>query len=177
MRRAAAIIGRIPITIRVPLVVAGLMTVVGVAASQQVLSRLVTTQERQVKDLTNAYLDGLASPLVEPVLRGDPWEIFDVLDQARQLYADIRPVETVVTDANGLVLAGSNPRHSPIGARLPAEFPSADEHSAKALIREMELPRFYRPQPGRGGPDCRQGSCGVRYFAVACRTARGCVDF
>ena len=107
MSRFTSSLGRVPITIKVPVVVAVLMTAVGVVASQQVLSRLVTTQERQIKDLTNAYLDGLASPLVEPVLRGDPWEIFDVLDQARQLYADIRPIETVVTDGKGVVLAGS----------------------------------------------------------------------
>ena len=37
------------------------MMAVGVVASEQVLSRLASTQERQIKDLTNAYLDGLAS--------------------------------------------------------------------------------------------------------------------
>ena len=142
MKRFTSLLGRIPIIIKVPVVVAILMTAVGVVASQQVLSRLVSTQERQIKDLTNAYLDGLASPLVEPVLRGDAWEIFDVLDQARQLYVDIRPVETVVTDADGWVLAGSNPRHSPIGSKLPAEFPAGQEHTASALIREQDSRAF-----------------------------------
>lgn len=130
------LIDRIPITVKVPVVVAVLMVVVGAVASERVLSRLVATQERQIRDIANAYLDGLSSPLVEPVLRGDPWEIFDVLDQARQLDAAVRPVETVVTNAAGIVLAGSNPRHAPIGSPLPPEFPVSQDHNSKVVLQE-----------------------------------------
>jgi signal transduction histidine kinase len=142
MKGLGDLTGRIPITIKIPVVVAVLMVAVGAIASERVLSRLVATQERQIRDITNAYLDGLASPLIEPVLRRDPWEIFDVLDQARQLDAAVRPVETVVTEAGGAVLAGSNPRHAVLGASLPTEFPVSLDHSSKVLVREADSRAF-----------------------------------
>lgn len=130
------LLGRVPITVKVPVVVASLMAGVGIVASESVLSRLAAIQERHVADLTAAYLDGLASPLVDPVLRADPWEIFDVLDQARQLSAAVRPVETIVTDADGLVLAGSDPRNAPVGSVLPAEHRIAREQVSEGVIRQ-----------------------------------------
>jgi signal transduction histidine kinase len=133
---------RLPITVKVPIVVVVLMLAIGIAASEGVLSRLISTQERQLGDLANAYLDGLASPLVEPILRGDPWEVFDILDQAKRVYAAVRPVETIVTDAQEIVLASSNPRHAGIGAPLPADFPVRQEHTSKVLIREPESRAF-----------------------------------
>jgi hypothetical protein len=133
---------RIPITVKVPVVAALLMVAIGTVASEHVFSRLVATQERQIRDITSAYVDGLASPLVEPVLRADPWEIFDILDQSRQLEAAVQPVETVVTDPTGVVLAGSNPRHSELGARLPPEFPVSLEQNINMLVREAESRAF-----------------------------------
>ena len=132
----------VPITVKVPIVVVILMVAVGVIASERVLARLIASQERQLGDLANAYLDGLASPLIEPVLRGDSWEIFDILDRARQLYAGVRPVDTVVTDSGGLVLAASNPRHAPIGSSLPADFPVGQEHRSDVLVREDDFRAF-----------------------------------
>ena len=131
-----ALRSRLPITVKVPIVVVMLMVAIGVVASERVLARLVASQERQLGDLANAYLDGLVSPLVEPVLREDSWEIFDILDRAHRLYAAVRPVETIVTDVSGSVLAGSNPRHAPIGSRLPEDFPAGKEHTAKVLVQE-----------------------------------------
>ena len=101
MRRLRRFAAHMPITVKVPIVVVLLMLAIGVAVSERVLSRLITSQERQLGDLANAYLDGLASPLIEPILRGDPWEIFDILDQAKRVYAAVKPVETIVTDAGG----------------------------------------------------------------------------
>jgi signal transduction histidine kinase len=134
--------GRVPITVKVPIVVVLLMVAIGVAASERVFSRLVASQERQLTDLANAYLDGLVSPLIEPVLREDAWEIFDILDRARRSYAAVEPIETVVTDAEGIVLAGSDPRHAPIGAPLPTDFPVGQEHVSKVLIKEAEARAF-----------------------------------
>jgi len=133
---------RMPITVKVPIVVVVLMLAIGVAVSERVLSRLITSQERQLGDLANAYLDGLASPLVEPILRGDPWEIFNILDQAKRTYAAVEPVETIVTDADGVVLASSNPRHAGIGSPLPADFPESEEHLSKVLIRKPDARGF-----------------------------------
>jgi signal transduction histidine kinase len=139
LRQLAA---RMPITVKAPIVVVLLMLAIGIAASERVLSRLVTSQERQLGDLANAYLDGLASPLIEPILRGDPWEVFDILDQAKRRYAAVRPVETIVTDANGGVLASSNPRHAGIGSRLPPDFPAREDHEQKVLIRASDARAF-----------------------------------
>jgi two-component system, OmpR family, sensor kinase len=131
-----------PITVKAPVVVVLLMLAIGIAVSERVLSRLVSSQERQLGDLANAYLDGLASPLIEPVLRGDPWEIFDILDQGKRAYAAVKPVETVVTDAGGHVLASSNPRHAGIGSALPTDFPASEDHQSKILIHAVEARAF-----------------------------------
>ncbi|WP_075213961.1 sensor histidine kinase [Mongoliimonas terrestris] len=134
----------LPLAIRIPLLVAILMIAVGVVASERVLSRLQDVQERQLSDLTEAYLDGLSSSLVDPVLREDPWEVFDILDRARGLYAAVRPLETIVLDDRGTVLAASDPRRFPIGSPAPPQpdvlFANAahvDEEEARAYARRM----------------------------------------
>ena len=113
----------IPVTVSVPIVVVLLMVFVSVGASQLVLSRLVSTQERQLRDLASAYLDGLEAALVDPVLRRDSWEVFDTLDRARTVYAAIKPNETIVADAENVILASSEPRAAPIGTTLVAAGP------------------------------------------------------
>ena len=142
MRRVGRFAAHLPITVKAPVVVVLLMLAIGIAVSEQVLSRLVSSQERQLSDLANAYLDGLASPLIEPVLRGDPWEIFDILDRAKRVYAAVKPVETVVTEAGGHVLASSNPRHAGIGSPLPADFPAGEDHLSKILIQTPQARAF-----------------------------------
>jgi signal transduction histidine kinase len=106
----------------------------------------VAQQERHLGDLANAYLDGLASPLIEPVLREDPWEIFDILDQANRVYATVSPIETIVTDAAGVVLASSDPRHAAIGSRLPPDFP-ADRDPRSAILLEEAQSRAFIDRP------------------------------
>ncbi|ODN69179.1 sensor histidine kinase [Methylobrevis pamukkalensis] len=135
-------LGALPLAIRIPLLVAILMIAVGAVASERVLSRLQEVQERQLSDLTDAYLDGLASSLVDPVLREDPWEVFDILDRARGLYAAVRPLETIVLDDRGTVLAASDPRRFPIGSPAPsqpddvaADAAHVDEEEARAYAR------------------------------------------
>ena len=132
-----------PITVKVPIVVVLLMVAIGVAVSERVLSRLVSSQERQLGDLANAYLDGLASPLIEPVLRGDPWEIFDILDQAQAVYAAVKPVETVVTDAGGRGARELQPAAR--GDRLAVcrpTFRSGRITLSKVLVREADSRAF-----------------------------------
>ncbi len=109
----------LPLAVKIPLLVACLMVAVGVVASERVLARLQEAQERQLADLKDAYLDGLSSSLVDPVLRADPWEVFDILDRASGLYAAVRPLDTIVLDGAGKVLAASDPRRHPIGSDPP----------------------------------------------------------
>jgi signal transduction histidine kinase len=142
MRRLGQLAARTPITVKAPVVVVFLMLAIGIAVSERVLTRLINSQERHLGDLANAYLDGLASPLIEPVLRGDPWEVFDILDRAKLPYAAVKPVETVVTDASRRVLASSNPRHAGIGTALPGDFPASQDHTSKVLIHTTDARAF-----------------------------------
>ena len=142
MRGRLGLSGHIPITVKVPVVVAVLMVAIGVIASERVLGRLVAQQERHLGDLASAYLDGLASPLIEPVLREDPWEIFDILDQAKRVYATVSPIETIVIDADGDVLASSNPRHAAIGSRLPPDYPVGPDRESQVLFQEAQSRAF-----------------------------------
>lgn len=142
MKRLFGLPGHMPITVKVPVVVAVFMVAIGVIASERVLGRLVAQQERHLGDLANAYLDGLASPLIEPVLRADSWEIFDILDQAKRAYATVSPIETIVVDARGDVLASSNPRHVAIGSRLPPGYPAESDPKSRVLLQEAQSRAF-----------------------------------
>lgn len=137
---------RLPITVKVPVVVVLLMLAIGAALSERVLSRLVTSQERQLADLANAYLDGLGTPLIEPILRNDPWEVFDVLDRAKRSYSAVRPVDTIVTDRNGTVLASSDPRSTPIGAALPSDFAAPRAVDGSVVVQAEDARAFVERQ-------------------------------
>jgi signal transduction histidine kinase len=110
-----------PITVKVPVLVAALMIAVSAVITEGVLSRLEETQRQHFQELTAAYLDGLSSSLIPPVLREDVWETFDILDRARSLYRGLQINETVVTNGNGVVLAAADPRTIRSYSRVPEE--------------------------------------------------------
>ncbi|VVS98128.1 HAMP domain-containing sensor histidine kinase [Rhizobium sp. EC-SD404] len=112
----------IPISYRVPLLVALLMMVISGVLSERVLDRLHRTQEASLEGLAGSYLDGLSGSLLPAVLRDDVWETFDVLDRAQSVYGALSPIETIVTTANGTILAASDPVHMPSFAQLPEEY-------------------------------------------------------
>ena len=94
------------------------MAMVAVFVSERVLSRLASAQTHHLEDLAAVHLDGLATALIDPVIRDDTWEVFDILDRARQSHAGLKPTSTVVATADGEVLASSDPRAIP--SRSPA---------------------------------------------------------
>jgi signal transduction histidine kinase len=102
--------------------VALLMVAISLIVSERVLSRLAETQERQIRTLAETYLDGLSNSLLPAVLRDDIWEAFDAIDRTRSMYGAIRPIESVVTNSAGHVLAASDPRATATLSRLPADF-------------------------------------------------------
>lgn len=108
-----------PITVKVPLAVAALMVLVGVVLSERVLSRLNATQERHLVELSQSYLDGLSSAIAPAILREDNWEVFDAIARAQQLHKSLHPSETIVTNADGAVIAASDPMTHPIGSIVP----------------------------------------------------------
>lgn len=108
-----------PITLKVPLAVAALMVLVGIVLSERVLSRLNETQERHLVDLSQSYLDGLSSAIAPSILREDNWEVFDAIARAQELHKSLHPSETIVTNAEGAVIAASDPKTHPIGSIIP----------------------------------------------------------
>ena len=135
----------IPLTMKVPLVVMALMIAVSVVVSDRVMSRLVETQERHLDDLANAYLDGLASSLVPHVVRGDIWEVFDIVDRSLETFQTVEPRLTVVSDPGGRVIAASDPTLAPSLAPLPERYRSAGHgisidktNGIATIVRQLE---------------------------------------
>ena len=129
---------RLPLSIKMPLVVTIFMAAVAIFVTERVLSRLEETQTRHLHDLATVYLDGLASALTDPVVRDDVWEVFDILDRARQTHAGMKPTETVVASAEGRVLASSEPRSTPPWSRLPANFLPGHAATPAVVTRESD---------------------------------------
>ena len=113
---------RLPLTLKVPLLVAALVIVVAVIISQVVLSRLIKDQEANLALLANAYLDGLSAAVLPAVIRGDVWETFDALDRARGQYTGLEARYAIAELPNGSVLAASDPIAFPIHSVVPGDL-------------------------------------------------------
>lgn len=141
-----------PLTVKVPLLVAGLMVAVAVAISQIVLSRLAKDQETNLRLLSNAYLDGLSAAVLPAVIRSDVWEAFDALDRARGRYSGVKVRYAFVELPDETVLAASDPVRfpvmKPVPEKLRKEFPTdeglaIDEGSGRAwLTRTLRTEGF-----------------------------------
>ena len=131
----------IPVSFRVPAIVAILMVVITAAISERVLDRLSRTQESYLDGLADTYLDGLSSSILPAVLRGDVWEVFDALDRSSTASEALAPIETVVTGSDGRVLAASDPGKIQTYSVLPAEYPARYGHG-NVTIDEQRLTGF-----------------------------------
>ncbi|AMY68849.1 histidine kinase dimerization/phospho-acceptor domain-containing protein [Frigidibacter mobilis] len=105
----------LPVTLRVPLVTAALMILLGLVASQSVLSTLGRVQDARLAETARLHVEGLSVALGPSVLRQDVWEVYDILDRARAGSEGQRLLLTVVADERGHVLAATDPRRAPIG--------------------------------------------------------------
>lgn len=115
-----------PVIVKVPMLVVALMIAVSAVVTNQVLSRLAESQRRHFDELAASYLDGLSSSLVPAVLREDVWETFETLDRARNLYRGLKTNETIVADAQGRILASTDPvahpSYSPVIGAVSERF-------------------------------------------------------
>lgn len=118
-----------PITVKVPLAVAALMILVGLVLSERVLSRLTESQERHLIELSQSYLDGLSSAIAPSILREDNWEIYDAITRAQAIHKSLHPIETIVTNADGAVIAASDPKRHPVASTIQ---PALGERSEPA---------------------------------------------
>lgn len=108
----------LPLTMRVPVIAAGLMVLVGIVASHQVMTALADVQEERLRELAQLHVDGLTVALGPAVLRRDVWEVYDTLDRATQAMAGQRLVLTVVVGEDGRVIAASDPLRAPVDSAL-----------------------------------------------------------
>jgi len=106
----------LPLSLRVPLLVAGLMILMGIVASQLVLSALNRAQVRQLTDLAEIEFRALSTSLGPYVQRDDIWEMFDILDRATLRDGSFRPTAAALIDARGRVIVSTQPEFYPIGS-------------------------------------------------------------
>jgi hypothetical protein len=90
--------GNLPVTLRVPLIASALMVLLGLVASQSVLSALGRVQDDRLSETARLHIEGLSVALGPSVLRQDVWEVYDILDRARAGSEGQRLLLTVVAD-------------------------------------------------------------------------------
>src|SRR5690554_6607743 len=110
----------IPLSIKLPLLAAAMMVLVGTVASQQVLRSLAQVQDARIQELARMHVEGLSVALGPLVLRHDIWEVYDTLDRAAQGSEGRRMVLTAVADERGKVLAATDPRRVPMDSDIAA---------------------------------------------------------
>ena len=157
---------RLPMAVKIPLVVTVFMAAVAVFVSERVLTRFQEAQTKHLGDLAAIYLDGLASSLVDPVVREDVWEAFDIVDRARQTHAGLKLTETVVALADGRVLASSDPRAHPSLSALPPSFLTQRAQAPTIVVRDDDARAVARRDLSSGGTDRRLGACHFRHRAA-----------
>ncbi len=118
MNRALHRLTTLPLSLRLPLLGAAMMLLVGIVASQQVLSALGRVQDARLQELARLHVEGLSVALGPLVLRRDIWEVYDTLDRAAKASAGRRMALTAVADDGGRVLAASDPRQVPIDSAI-----------------------------------------------------------
>jgi signal transduction histidine kinase len=120
-----------PLALKAPLLVAVLMFAVSAVITKQVLSRLEDSQQRNLQQLTSAYLDGLSSALIPAMVREDVWEAFDTLDRSRAQYRSLNVNWTVVVGSDGRILAATDP------IRFPTQSPAPDQSAAASPAEDL----------------------------------------
>jgi signal transduction histidine kinase len=105
----------LPVTLRVPLVTAGLMILLGLIASQGVLVALGRVQDARLREAARLHVEGLSVALGPSVLRQDVWEVYDILDRARSASDGQRLLLSIVADERGRILAATDPPRAPVG--------------------------------------------------------------
>ncbi|MBK0399915.1 HAMP domain-containing histidine kinase [Limibaculum sp. M0105] len=113
--------GTWPITIRLALASAALMVLLGLVASQQVLSTLGRLQDARLQEYARLHVEGLTVALGPFALHKDVWEVYDTLDRARTNSSGERILFTVVSDERGRVLAATDPLRAPVDSSI-ADF-------------------------------------------------------
>jgi len=126
-------LGRLPLSLKLPLLAAAMMVLVGAVASQQVLRALARVQDARVQELAQMHVEGLSVALGPLVLRRDVWEVYDTLDRASQGGEGRRMILTAVADDTGRVLAATDP------GRVPMDSAIADLAQGAAALEDLSV--------------------------------------
>ncbi|MEM7778221.1 MAG: HAMP domain-containing sensor histidine kinase, partial [Pseudomonadota bacterium] len=134
-----------PLSVRVPAVVVLLMFTVSAVITDRVLSRLAENQNRHLKELANAYLDGISSSILPHLLREDVWEVYDALKRAGSQYKGLDVNWTTVVNAGSIVIASSAPKRFPLQSNFDLETSMTKAEATQMFIDEVEqVSRFHR---------------------------------
>ena len=95
------LMGRIPLSLRLPIFAASLMILLGIIASQMVLTTLSRVQDARLREIADLHVESLSVALGPLVLRDDIWGVYDILQRASGEDVDQRMVFTAVTDEDG----------------------------------------------------------------------------
>jgi signal transduction histidine kinase len=128
----------LPMTVKVPLLVAALMLAVSAALTDRVLNRLESTQEAHLRQLANAYMDGLSALVSPHVLHHDTWEVFDGLERAAGSYHGLELMWTTVVTPSGAIVASSMPVAFPVDSQMSAPLSDRFEANAEFILVEGE---------------------------------------
>lgn len=119
----------VPITLRIALAMGGLMIVLGLVASQQVLRTLSRLHDDRLREITRLHVEGLSVALGPFVLHKDVWEVYDTLDRARTASGGQRILFTVVADDRNRVLAATDPVRAPVDSQAALYSETASDLS------------------------------------------------
>lgn len=139
------LIGRLPLALRVPIVVSLLVLAVAVVASQQVLSSLDRLQAERIRELARLHVEALSVALGPHVLRNDIWEIYDTLERAAGETEGRRTVFSVVADTEGRVLAATDPSRAPVDSPIASLVGDARKPEDLSVTRGTDRVRLFAP--------------------------------
>lgn len=139
----------LPLSLRLPLLGAAMMVLVGIVASQQVLSALGRVQDARLRELAAMHVEGLSVALGPLVLRRDIWEVYDTLERASSESEGQRMILTAVADDSGRVLAATDPQRVPVDSAIDRVAEGAvplDQLSVGASASAVRLiaPLYYQ---------------------------------
>ncbi len=145
---ALARVRSLPVTVRVPLLTAGLMILLGLVASQGVLAALGRVQDARLSETARLHVEGLSVALGPSVLRQDVWEVYDILDRARSAYDGQRLLLSIVADERGRILAATDPPRAPVGDDIAGfqrgSVPPSDVRMTGEPVLRVDAPLVYQ---------------------------------
>ncbi len=115
---------RLPLTLRLPLLVAVLIFLAAVATTQVAIRSSASQLEAQMERIGQVYLDGLAAALMPALAQNDVTAMTDVLQRALAVHVGIKDRRLAVIDAGGRLIAQAQ-REDTGGGDGPAWQPPA----------------------------------------------------